>query len=67
MYKSLHGLAPNCISDTAVTYEPPRTLRSSGPGLVEEMALDSKGGEAAFHFFAAEIWNSLPEHVRNSI
>ncbi|KAK7930462.1 hypothetical protein WMY93_006857 [Mugilogobius chulae] len=34
VFKSLHGLAPKYISDMLVRYEPSRTLRTSGTGLL---------------------------------
>ena len=66
VYKSLHGLAPKYICDMLVPYEPPRTLRTSGTGLLLVPRVRTKHGESAFQFYAAKIWNSLPEDVRQT-
>ena len=64
VYKSLHGLAPKYISDMLVPYEPSRTLRTSGTGLLQVPRVRTKHGEAAFQFYGVKVWNSLPEDVR---
>ncbi|KAK7877377.1 hypothetical protein WMY93_031914 [Mugilogobius chulae] len=61
VFKSLHGLAPKYISDMLVPYEPSRTLRTLGIGLLLVPRVRTKRGESAFQFYAAKIWNSLPE------
>ena len=66
VYKSLHGLAPKYISDMLETYEPTRTLRTSGRGLLLVPRVRTKQGEAAFQVYAPKIWNSLPEDVRQA-
>uniref|UniRef100_A0A3P9MAR3 Reverse transcriptase domain-containing protein n=1 Tax=Oryzias latipes TaxID=8090 RepID=A0A3P9MAR3_ORYLA len=66
VYKSLHGRAPKYISDMLVPYEPSRTLRTSGAGLLLIPRVRTKQGESAFQYSAAKIWNSLPEGVRQA-
>ena len=66
VYKSLHGLAPKYISDMLVPYEPSRTLRTSGTGLLLVPRVRTKHGESGFQFYAAKIWNSLSEDVRQA-
>jgi len=66
VYKSLHGLAPKYISDMLVPYEPARTLRSTGTGLMLVPRVRTKHGEAAFQIHTAKIWNNLPEDVRQA-
>jgi len=66
VYKSLHGLAPKYISDMLEPYEPTRTLRTSGMGLLLVPRVRTKQGEAAFQVYAPKIWNSLPEDVRQA-
>ncbi|KAK7899424.1 hypothetical protein WMY93_020277 [Mugilogobius chulae] len=61
VFKSLHGLAPKYISDMLVRYEPSRTLRTSGTGLLLVPRVRTKHGESAFQFYAAKTWNSLPD------
>uniref|UniRef100_A0A3Q3NKS8 Uncharacterized protein n=1 Tax=Mastacembelus armatus TaxID=205130 RepID=A0A3Q3NKS8_9TELE len=58
-YKSLHGSAPRYISDMLMSYEPSRTLRPSGTGLLLVHRVNTKQGEAAFQLYAAKTWNSL--------
>ena len=47
-------------------YEPTRTLRTSGRGLLLVLKVRTKQGEVAFQFYAPKIWNSLPEDVRQA-
>ena len=41
-------------------------LRTSGRGLLLVPRVRTKQGEAAFQFYAPQIWNSLPEDVRQA-
>ena len=66
VYKSLHGRAPKYISDMLDPYEPSRSLRTSGRGLLQGPRVRTKHGEATFQYNAAKIWNSLPENVRQA-
>ncbi|RJG15175.1 hypothetical protein D4A39_16695, partial [Alcanivorax profundi] len=66
VFKALHGSAPKYISDMLVPYEPSRTLRTSGTGLLLVPRVRTKHGEGAFQFYAAKIWNSLPDEVRQA-
>jgi len=47
-------------------YEPTRTLRTSGRGLLQVPRVRTKQDEAAFQFYAPKIWTSLPEDVRQA-
>ena len=65
VFKALNGLSPSYLSDLLLTYEPSRTLRSSDRGLLLIPKVRSKThGEAAFHYYAPRLWNSLPEDLR---
>ncbi|KAK7901621.1 hypothetical protein WMY93_018390 [Mugilogobius chulae] len=44
VFKSLHGLAPKYISDMLVRYEPSRTLRTSGTGILLVPRVRTKRG-----------------------
>ena len=59
------GLAPNYIADMLIDYEPARSLRSSGGGLlaVPRWRLKLKG-DRAFSVRAPRLWNGLPEEIR---
>ncbi|KAF7665557.1 hypothetical protein LDENG_00137930, partial [Lucifuga dentata] len=63
-YKSLNGSGPTYISDLLRQYEPSRSLRSAGTGLLVVPKVITKHGEAAFSFCAPHIWNKLPEDLR---
>ena len=67
VYKSLHSNAPIYISDMLVRYVPNRPLRSSGTELLTVPKVRTKRhGEAAFSFYAPNIWNALPEYLRKA-
>jgi len=60
-------VAPDCILDLVIPYEPSRSLRSSGRGLlsVPESRMQSKG-DRALAIRAPRLWNNLPEDIRLS-
>ena len=65
VYKSLHGQAPEYITDMLPRYAPCRPLRSSDTELITvPKARTKRHGEAAFSFYAPKLWNTLPEHLR---
>ena len=66
VYKSLNGSGPHYISEMLLHYEPSRSLRSSGTGLLIVPRTKSKHGEAAFSHYASHNWNKLPEHIRSA-
>ena len=61
VFKSLNGLGPKYINNLLHNYEPSRSLRSSGTGLLSVPRVRTKHGEAAFSYYAPTIWNKLPE------
>ena len=65
-FKALNGLAPSYLSEMVKPYEPSRTLRSSGRGLLKEhdKATLVTRGDRAFSVKAPKLWNSLPEELR---
>uniref|UniRef100_A0A3B3DTS3 Reverse transcriptase domain-containing protein n=3 Tax=Oryzias melastigma TaxID=30732 RepID=A0A3B3DTS3_ORYME len=66
VYKALNGLAPKYMTDLLTQYVPARPLRSSGSGLLSVPRVRTKHGEAAFSFYAPQIWNRLPENIRSA-
>ncbi len=64
--KALNGLGPKYISDLLLCYKAPRSLRSSGTGLLSVLRVKTKHGEAAFSFYALHIWNKLPENCKSA-
>ena len=67
VFKCLNGLGPSYLSDLLLSYQPSRTLRSSGTGLLIVPKVRTKThGEAAFSHYGPRLWNSLPEGVRTA-
>ena len=65
VYKSLHSHAPEYITDMLSRYTPSRSLRSSSTELLTvPKARTKRHGEAAFSFYAPNLWNTLPEYLR---
>ena len=64
-FKARLGLAPSYVTEMLTPYEPVRSLRSSGGGLlaVPKSRLKSKGDQA-FSVIAPRLWNDLPEEIR---
>ena len=67
VFKCLNGLGPSYLSDLLLSYQPSRTLRSSGTGLLIVPKVRTKThGEAAFSHYGPQLWNSLPENIRTA-
>lgn len=64
VFKALHGLAPQYLSDMLLLYEPGRPLRSTGTGRLVTPRVSTKIGEAAFSSYAPRLWKSLPSHIK---
>ena len=65
VFKCLNGLGPSYLSELLLNYEPSRTLRSSGTGLLVVPKVRPKTyGETSFHHYGPRLWNSLPESLR---
>ncbi len=63
-YKSLHGLAPQYMSDLVKAYIPPRALRSSDQGLLCVLKIRTKTyGTRAFAYAAPVYYSALPLEV----
>ncbi|MDG2555395.1 reverse transcriptase domain-containing protein, partial [Vibrio parahaemolyticus] len=67
VFKCLNGLGPSYLSDLLLPYQPSRTLRSSGTGLLIVPRVRSEThGEAAFSHYGPHLWNSLLESIRTA-
>uniref|UniRef100_A0A3P9LR34 Reverse transcriptase domain-containing protein n=2 Tax=Oryzias latipes TaxID=8090 RepID=A0A3P9LR34_ORYLA len=65
VYKCFYGLGPSYLNDILLKYEPSRTLRSSGAGLLVVPKVRTKTyGEASFCHYGPRLWNGLPESLR---
>ena len=64
-FKVLQGQAPKYLCDLLKPYIPPRMLRSSTQGLLEEPGFRlNTYGARSFQCAAPRLWNSLPIHIR---
>ena len=67
LYKCLHGLAPEYLSDLISLYKPTRNLRSfSAMQLVVPKTKLTSYGDRAFSKSAPVLWNSLPVDVKSA-
>jgi len=70
LYKCLHGLAPKYLAELRVPVAyvaGRRQLRSASRGLLNFPRYNmSNYGRRAFCFAGPYVWNSLPEHIRQS-
>ena len=62
-YKTLTTSTPAYLQPLLSPYIPPRSLRSSGMGLLVEPRCSTVMGSRAFHFAAPKEWNRLPMFV----
>ena len=60
VFRCLNGLGPSYLSDLLLSYQPSRTLKSSGTGLLTIPRVRSK----TFSYYGPRLWNSLPENLR---
>ena len=65
-FKVLENNQPTYLSELLHRHAPVRTLRSAGKNLLVVPNIKSANGRRSFCFAAPVIWNSLPEHIRNS-
>ena len=66
-FKALNGLAPLYIENLLTSYNPTRSLRSSGKNrLMEPQTRLKTYGDRAFSSSGPRIWNALPLEIRNA-
>ena len=66
-FKALRGLAPVYIADLICVHVPPRSLRSSSEcRLVVPRSRTKSYGDRTFAYAAADLWNKLPNDIRES-
>ena len=67
VYKSLHHLAPNYLSNCLTLYTPSRNLRSSNDNLRLSYPITRvQAGDRTFTVAASKEWNNLPMSIRQS-
>ena len=66
VFKALHGLGPQYLTDMLKPYEPTRSLRSQQQCLlhIPKTRLVT-GGDRAFSALGPKLWNALPVDVKN--
>ena len=65
-FKALHGLAPEYLQELVVPYKPGRCLRSAGSNLLVCPRTRCNHDERAFAIAGPQLWNSLPEEMRQT-
>lgn len=67
VFKALNGLAPTYISDMVQRYQPARPLRSECKSLlIVPKTYTATYGNRCFSKLSAEMWNNLPDEVKNA-
>ena len=67
VYKCLHVLAPQYHTELIKLRCPPRTVRSSNRLVLEKPIINMVSyGQRTFSYAGPELWNTLPEHMKNS-
>ena len=63
---SVQGSAPVYLQEIIQSYKPKRNLRSNSQNLLNQMRVRTKlFGDRAFAKAAPELWNSLPQSLRD--
>ena len=66
VFKCLQGSAPVYLQELIQRYKPTRSLRSDSQNLLVQMRVRTKMfGDRAFARAAPELWNSLPQSLRD--
>ena len=66
VFKCVYGSAPGYLRELIQLYEPHRNLRSQSKNLLVKSRVNTKMfGDRAFQNIAPELWNSLPQHLRD--
>ena len=65
-FKALNNMAPEYLKELLHRYTPKRQLRSSTKNLLEVPKFNMKSyGQRSFSVRAPQLWNNLPEHIKN--
>ena len=66
-FKNLNDLAPYYLSSLLLKYQPARLLRLSNRLLLQVPSVNTVAyGHRSFSYYTPIIWNSLPDHIKNS-
>ena len=64
-FKIQHFAKPSYLSELITSYQPSRSLRSSGTNLLSIPDIRSSIGRRSFSYTAPKLWNSLPPDLRS--
>ena len=64
-FKIINFGKPSYLAELLTSYEPTRTLRSSGTNLLSIPDIRSSMGRRSFSYSAPTLWNSLPPDLRS--
>jgi hypothetical protein len=64
-FKVLNYSKPSYLAELLTSYQPSRSLRSSGTNLLSIPDIRSSIGRRSFKFAAPKLWNSLPQDLRS--
>ena len=66
VFRCIQGSAPAYLQEIIQSYKPKRNLRSNSQSLLNQMRVRTKlFGDRAFAKAAPELWNSLPQSLRD--
>ena len=66
-YQCIHGIAPVYLQSLVQEYKTTRNLRSSNKSLLTPPVIKTKSyGSRSFQYAAVQLWNSLPEVVKQA-
>ena len=66
VFRCIQGSAPLYLQEILQSYKPKRNLRSNSQNLLHQMRVRTKlFGDRAFSKAAPELWNSLPQSLRD--
>ena len=65
VFKILHNLAPDYLTELITPYHPARDLRSAGQNLLVVPPSSTSILDGVFSVVAPRLWNSLPQQIRD--
>ena len=63
VFKSLNGIGPRYLTDAFQRYIPPKSQQKF---IVDKPMVSTKHGKAALSYYAAHLWNQLPESIQKA-
>lgn len=66
MYRCNRGIAPTYLVELFKLYQPSRPLRSSNRFIYTQSVVKRSWGTRSFSSFGPQLWNKLPEEIKES-